>query len=98
LIDLADEALEGCPGYVDNITIKKFQYKMDHHQNQFDNIAKDVEQLLVRKNVFTDRNNSVNYDINKLFGSSKKEAKVDHVDYINLLKIVKLIDRILFNT
>ena len=44
-----------------------------------------------------ERNNSVNYDVNKLLENTSKSRDVC-LEYINLLKIVKLIDRILFNT
>jgi len=49
------------------------------------------------KNVFMDKHNSVveNFDLNRLMTSRKD--KTNDIEYINILEIVKLIDRILFN-
>jgi len=49
------------------------------------------------KNVFMDKHNSVvveNFDLNRLMTS---KDKTNDIEYINILEIVKLIDRILFN-
>ena len=60
----------------------------------------EYSKMLIRKSAFMDKHNSVevNFDQDKLIVNSQFKEKENNVEYINLLEIVKLIDRILYNT